>query len=175
MTADSMPDTVSGAVQPIRRGTPNEREELLNWLTRHAAEVAAASTAPLSRIRIKSGDVTVDVQWSAAPPDATTHPRAPATAGDRQAATDMIVVLSPMVGTFYRSPEPGAAPFVEVGDVIEVGQQVGIVEAMKLMNPIQAEHAGRVSEILATDGAPVEYGEPLIALMPHEAIGRAAD
>ncbi len=182
MTTDSKPDTANGAVKPARRsgGAATEREELLNWVTRHAAEVAAASPAPLQRIRITSGEVTVDVQWSADGPgqapgpegDGDPVPGQRTQAGGRGAAApDGIVITAPMVGTFYRSPEPGAAPFVEVGHVVEVGQQVGIVEAMKLMNPIQAEHAGRVHEIFAADGAPVEYGEPLIGLVPREAIG----
>ncbi len=78
------------------------------------------------------------------------------------------VVASPMVGTFYRAPEPGAAPYVEVGDTVEAGQQVGIVEAMKLMNPILAERPGRVAEVVADDGSPVEYDQPLIVLVPSD-------
>ena len=75
-------------------------------------------------------------------------------------------VVSPMVGTFYRAPEPGAAPFVAVGDLVGPGQVVGIVEAMKLMNEITAGQAGRVVEVLVGDGQPVEYDQPLIALAP---------
>ncbi|GAA2208730.1 hypothetical protein GCM10009850_041880 [Nonomuraea monospora] len=75
-------------------------------------------------------------------------------------------VCAPMVGTFYWAPEPGAAPFVAVGDTVEKGQQVGIVEAMKLMNPIEADVSGEVVEILVPDGTPVEYGQKLIAVAP---------
>ena len=71
-----------------------------------------------------------------------------------------------MVGTFYRAPEPGAAPFVTVGDLVRPGQVVGIVEAMKLMNEVTAERAGRVTEVLVDDGRPVEYDQPLVALDP---------
>ena len=70
-------------------------------------------------------------------------------------------VRSPIVGTFYEAPSPGAPPFVKVGDPVEVGQVLCIVEAMKLMNEIEAEVEGTISEILVEDGQPVEYGAPL--------------
>lgn len=73
-------------------------------------------------------------------------------------------VASPMVGTAYRSPEPGAAAFVEVGSQVKEGQTLLIVEAMKTMNPIPAPRAGTVSAILVRDGQPVEYGEPLLVI-----------
>ncbi len=73
-------------------------------------------------------------------------------------------VPSPMVGTAYLSPEPGAAPFVKVGDTVSEGQTLMIVEAMKTMNPIPAPRAGRVVEVLVFDAQPVEYGEPLMVL-----------
>lgn len=79
---------------------------------------------------------------------------------------DHAVVTSPLVGTFYRAPEPGADPFVGIGDLVEPGQTVGIVEAMKLMNPIHAEVPGRVSDIHVANGHAVEYGQPLVSLAP---------
>jgi acetyl-CoA carboxylase biotin carboxyl carrier protein len=69
-----------------------------------------------------------------------------------------------MVGTFHRAPEPGAAPFVEVGDVVERGQVLCVIEAMKMMNEIEAEYRGRVRDILIENGRPVEYGEPLFVI-----------
>ncbi len=92
----------------------------------------------------------------AAAPVAATAPAAPA-----DPAKHPGVVLSPMVGTAYRSPEPGAKPFVEVGTEVRAGQTVLIVEAMKTMNAIPAPKGGVVKEILFDDGSPVEYGEPL--------------
>ena len=74
------------------------------------------------------------------------------------------VIASPMVGTFYGAPSPGAEPFVQVGDRVELGQTVGIVEAMKIMNEIAAERSGVVAAILVENGEPVEYGSPLIRL-----------
>jgi acetyl-CoA carboxylase biotin carboxyl carrier protein len=73
-------------------------------------------------------------------------------------------VKSPIVGTFYESPSPGSAPFVKVGDVVEVGQVLCIVEAMKLMNEIESDAAGEIVERIAVSGQPVEYGQPLFAI-----------
>jgi acetyl-CoA carboxylase biotin carboxyl carrier protein len=74
------------------------------------------------------------------------------------------VVKSPMVGTFYRSPSPGAKPFVEVGDTVKSGDIICIVEAMKLLNEIECDKDGVISAILVENGQPVEYGEPLVVL-----------
>ncbi len=73
-------------------------------------------------------------------------------------------VSSPMVGTAYLSPEPSAATFVKVGDRVAKGQTILIIEAMKVMNPIAAPHAGTVTQILVQDGQPVEFGEPLMVI-----------
>jgi len=77
-----------------------------------------------------------------------------------------IVIKSPMVGTFYRAPAPDAPPFVEVGQDIDVGQVVCIIEAMKLMNEIKSEAAGHVVEVLVQNGDPVEFGQPLFSVEP---------
>lgn len=73
-------------------------------------------------------------------------------------------VKSPMVGTAYMSAEPGAAPFVKVGDVVSIGQTLMIIEAMKVMNPIKSPSAGKVLKIFSQDASPVEYGEPLMII-----------
>ena len=86
----------------------------------------------------------------------------PAESNDRR-----IIIKSPMVGTFYRAPSPDAPPFAEVGQEIEPGQVVCIIEAMKLMNEIKAEVAGRVIEVLTENGEPVEFGQPLFAVEPR--------
>ncbi len=90
----------------------------------------------------------------------------PAAATSVVAPTDdgLVVVRSPMVGTFYRSPKAGQAPFVEVGDRVEVGRPVCIVEAMKLMNEIEAEVAGVVAEICVENAQPVEFGQVLFKI-----------
>jgi len=80
------------------------------------------------------------------------------------AGTEGHVVKSPMVGTFYRSASPGAKPFVEVGDAVQVGDPLCIIEAMKLMNEIEADQAGTVKAILVENGQPVEYAQPLVVI-----------
>jgi len=73
-------------------------------------------------------------------------------------------VKSPMVGTFYRAASPGAKPFVEVGDSVEVGDTLCIIEAMKLMNEIESDKSGVVKQVLAENGQPVEFGQPLVVI-----------
>ena len=80
------------------------------------------------------------------------------------AAAEGHVVKSPMVGTFYRSASPGAKPFVEIGDEVQVGDPLCIIEAMKLMNEIEADQAGVVKAILIENGQPVEYGQALVVI-----------
>jgi len=76
------------------------------------------------------------------------------------------MIYSPIVGTFYRSPSPGAEPYVNVGDIVKKGQILCIIEAMKLMNEIEAEIDGKVVDIMVEDAQPVEYGEPLFKIEP---------
>jgi acetyl-CoA carboxylase biotin carboxyl carrier protein len=88
----------------------------------------------------------------------------------RESETDVeiqegrVTIEAPMVGTFYRAPAPDAEPYVRVGDVVEVGQPLCIIEAMKLMNEIESEVRGKVLEILADNAQPVEYGQPLFVI-----------
>lgn len=89
----------------------------------------------------------------------------PAAAPAAPAARDLSdAQKSPMVGTFYRAPGPNAAPFVEVGQQVKAGDTLCIIEAMKLMNEIEAEKSGTVKEILVENGTPVEFGEPLFII-----------
>jgi acetyl-CoA carboxylase biotin carboxyl carrier protein len=74
------------------------------------------------------------------------------------------VITAPMVGTFYASPSPGAKAFVEIGDEIKVGQVLCIIEAMKMMNQIEADRAGRIASVMARNGDPVEFGQPLFVV-----------
>ena len=103
-----------------------------------------------------------------APPPPAPAP-APAETGSAQAEAEPAlpeghVVKSPMVGTFYRAPSPGAKPFVEVGDRVEAGDTLCIIEAMKILNQIEADQAGTVAAILVENGEPVEYGQPLFVI-----------
>lgn len=74
------------------------------------------------------------------------------------------VITAPMVGTFYASPSPGSKPFIEIGDEVKVGQVLCIIEAMKMMNQIEADRAGRITSIMARNGDPVEFGQPLFVV-----------
>ncbi len=94
----------------------------------------------------------------AAPREAKKEESAP---GPTAKADNIKVVTSPMVGTFYRSPSPEAAPFIEIGSVVKPAQTLCIIEAMKLMNEIESEFGGKIVSILVENGQPVEYGEPL--------------
>ena len=100
---------------------------------------------------------------TAAPP-ASAAPPAAAEAAPDAADEGLHNVTSPMVGTFYESPSPESDPFVQVGDRVKAGQTIAIIEAMKIMNQIEAEISGTVRAILVEDGQPVEYGEPLIVI-----------
>ncbi len=98
---------------------------------------------------------------------APTPPPAPAGDVDAEAATNGgASVPSPIVGTFYRAPDPNSPPFVNVGDRVQVGQVLCIIEAMKLMNEIEAEVAGEVLKIHPENGQPVQYGDPLFTIRP---------
>ena len=86
----------------------------------------------------------------------------PVTAEDGE--MELAIVKSPIVGTFYRASEPGARPFVEVGDAVRKGQVLCIIEAMKLMNEIESDQAGIVKQVLVENGQPVEFGQPLVVI-----------
>ncbi len=103
---------------------------------------------------------------AAAPPEAAPSPPSapPAAVASR---SDLQAITAPMVGTFYRSPAPGEPPFVELGTRIKPGQTVCILEAMKLMNELEADVAGEVVEILVESGTPVEFGQVLMRIRPN--------
>ncbi len=121
------------------------------------------------KVKIVKGGV-VSVSGAAAPAAASAPvpspaaPAAPAAAAEPPAGQEGHVVKAPMVGTFYRSPSPDAKPFVEVGQTIKEGDTICIIEAMKLMNEIEADASGVVKAVLVENGQPVEYGQPLFML-----------
>jgi acetyl-CoA carboxylase biotin carboxyl carrier protein len=104
------------------------------------------------------------VQASAAPLPAPAAPAAPKPAVEAVEETGLHIVRSPIVGSYYESPSPGSPAFVNVGDHVQVGQVLCIVEAMKLMNEIESDAAGEVVKILVANSQPVEYGQPLFAI-----------
>ncbi|HEZ2288026.1 acetyl-CoA carboxylase biotin carboxyl carrier protein [Neisseria meningitidis] len=114
----------------------------------------------IAEIEVTEGEEKVRITRTiAAAPVAASAPAAAPAARDLSDAQK-----SPMVGTFYRAPGPNAAPFVEVGQQVKVGDTLCIIEAMKLMNEIEAEKSGTVKEILVENGTPVEFGEPLFII-----------
>ncbi len=118
------------------------------------------------RIVKQSAAAAAPVQYVTAAPVAASAPAAAAAAAtaDAVAPSSAKMIKSPMVGTFYRASAPGAKPFVEVGDSVKSGQPVCIVEAMKILNEIEAELDGVVKRVLVENGQPVEYGQPLFEL-----------
>jgi len=123
------------------------------------------------RVRITrslpAGGATAPTAITTAPVHVATAPAALPAVAEAPAPPDEPeghLVRSPMVGTFYRASSPGAKPFVEVGDSVQVGDTLCIIEAMKLMNEIEADHAGVVKQLLAENGQPVEFGQPLVLI-----------
>ena len=116
------------------------------------------------KVKISKGSASPVVHTQVAAPTPTTpvQQSAPAESADPEAGFKKIT--SPMVGTFYRSPSPEAGSFVEVGQTVRVGDVLCIVEAMKMMNQIEADRAGTVTAIHVTDGEPVEFDQPLITI-----------
>jgi acetyl-CoA carboxylase biotin carboxyl carrier protein len=112
-----------------------------------------------------AGPALVNLAPSAAPPQPTV-PEVQADARPAVPAESGTVVKSPIVGTFYRAADPNSPPFVSVGDRVKVGQVLCIIEAMKLMNEIEAEVAGEVAKVHPENGQPVQYGDPLFTVRP---------
>jgi acetyl-CoA carboxylase biotin carboxyl carrier protein len=112
---------------------------------------------------VKGGAVSVSAAPTAALLPAAAVAAAPA-AAEPEPGQEGHLVKAPMVGTFYRSPSPDAKPFVEVGQAVKEGDTICIIEAMKLMNEIEADASGVVKAILVENGQPVEYGQPLFIL-----------
>ena len=132
----------------------------------------------IAEIEINEGEESVRISRYAAnalmapiqqyaPPPPAAAPATPAPAEDDKSAADVIsghTVNAPMVGTFYRASAPGAPDFVKVGDSVNVGDTVCIIEAMKILNQIEADKAGTVKAILVENAQPVEFGQPLIVI-----------
>ena len=113
---------------------------------------------------VKSSGAAVTYSAPAPAPAAAPAPVLATPAASTPFAVEGHVVKSPMVGTFYRSPSPGAKQFVEVGDTVKSGDTICIIEAMKLLNEIECDKDGVIKAILVENGQPVEYGEPLVVI-----------
>lgn len=150
--------------------TPPVDAEVLKELCDRTHDLAKRIGGAMRRLTVQAGDYRVDVEWDPGAAGTASFPAAPATA-TAEAPTPAEEasghkVAAPLVGTFYRSPEPGADPFVEEGATVEAGQDVAIIEAMKIMNRIQTDVGGVVRSILVSDGEMVEFGQALIIVDP---------
>ncbi|GAA1968836.1 acetyl-CoA carboxylase biotin carboxyl carrier protein [Microbacterium deminutum] len=159
---------------------PPGNAESMPELRQEVAELARTLPGYLRRVRVRGGDREIEVEWadqvgtpeSAVDQRRTAHPGgaghlttavSPPTVDDAFTA-----VRAPLVGCYFAAPSPGAEPFVRVGDEVEPGTTVAIIEAMKLMNPIVAGESGVVAEVLVSNGESVEYDQILLRLRPKE-------
>jgi acetyl-CoA carboxylase biotin carboxyl carrier protein len=154
-------------------------EKLLDFMASHGLEEFEYEHAGL-RIRLKKAPTSPGAAPRAVEPAAATHaqPAAPqlathfaepaVTPSSPAVSDDLHTIKSPIVGTFYAAPSPGAPSFVKVGDHIQSGQVVCIIEAMKLMNEIEADVSGELVRALVENGQPVEYGQGLFAIRPSK-------
>ena len=126
---------------------------------------SALGTAPALTVALPVAAAGVPpINAGTAPSSPIATPGAPAESTAEEAEIELEVLKSPIVGTFYRSPEPDASPFVEIGSVVKKGQVLCIIEAMKLMNEIDSEYDGEIVNIYVENGQPVQYGERLFAI-----------
>ncbi len=158
----------------------DQLERLLAFMAQHGLEEFEYSRGDLhirlrkpmanSNPRPPASLAAPEIVVAAAGPSATAEDAATASpresAAETARAEDLHIVKSPIVGTFYEAPNPGVEPFVKLGDHVEPGQVLCIIEAMKLMNEIESDVGGEVMRIFVENGQPVEYGEPLFAIRP---------
>ena len=152
-------------------------EHLLNFMTEHNLEEFEYSRGDL-KIRLKKPSVSAGVSTrqfaapeiivpGAAQTQPASAPPAPPPTAETRSTEELHLVKSPIVGTYYESPSPGAEAFIKVGAYVETGQTLCIVEAMKLMNEIESDISGEVLRIFVENGQPVEYGQPLFGIHPR--------
>ncbi len=151
-------------------------EQLFQFMTEHNLEEFEYSRGDLHiRLRKPSSGLVLGAPRAAAAPEiivsnpggaGSAASEASAAAPEVRSTEDLHLVKSPIVGTFYGSPSPGAEPFVKVGAFVETGQTLCIVEAMKLMNEIESDETGEIVRIFVENGQPVEYGQPLFGIRP---------
>jgi acetyl-CoA carboxylase biotin carboxyl carrier protein len=161
-----MPEARKSANETLIRAVWDEARDLIKRL----------EGSTVQRFSVEAGDTKIEIERgmpagvvAGAAPVAAEGLAAPAEAGAGAPELDgRHPIKAPLVGTFYRAPQPGAPPFVNEGDTVDEGQVVAIVEAMKLMNQVQADQSGKVAEILAEDGAWVEFEQVLMYLEAPE-------
>ena len=149
----------------------NKSQDLL-LLREEASNLVKTVPGPIASLSLRVGSSSLEITWAQPEPNAVpmaatlvASQASPETAAT-EPADGAKVIEAPLVGTFYVAPEPGAGPFVTVGERVQAGQPVGIVEAMKLMNPVCSQWTGEVVEVLVNDGEQVEFGQPLVRIRP---------
>ena len=152
-------------------------EQLLRFMSEHNLEEFEYSRGDLRiRLRKPSAGVVVTAPRAMAAPPEIIVPGSPdalqtatgvsSAASEARSTEDLYLIKSPIVGTFYDAPSPGAEAFVKVGAYVETGQTLCIVEAMKLMNEIESDETGEIVRLFVENGQPVEYGQPLFGIRP---------
>jgi acetyl-CoA carboxylase biotin carboxyl carrier protein len=177
------PSSKSNTGSTIGASELEQIEQLLAYMSEHNLEEFEFENGEV-RIRLKKPSAApvyaaappsraysapeIIVAGSQAPPAAGAAASAPAAHASAapSASEDLHLVKSPIVGTYYGAPSPGAEPFVKVGGFVETGQTLCIVEAMKLMNEIESDTSGEVLRVFVENGQPVEYGQPLFGIRP---------
>ncbi|WP_239334354.1 biotin/lipoyl-containing protein [Frankia sp. CiP3] len=167
-------------------------DSLLDAVRRNAVALCAETDRLPSRVRVTAGDVAVELYWpepesgigaidgerpqaasvpvqrvpvvTAAGPVPEAVPGQPHDTAEGTPGENLVHITAPTVGTFYRAAEPGAKPFVGEGDTVTAGQQVAIIEVMKLMIPVEADQPGRIVEVIQPDAAAVEFGQRLFSI-----------
>jgi acetyl-CoA carboxylase biotin carboxyl carrier protein len=170
--------TESASDVEVRGVDLNEVERLLDFMAQHGLQEFEYQTKEF-HVRLRKTSPQGDASRAAAPAEypasarqssgsgtasSQSHSSASAPAEEPAVADDVHVVKSPIVGTFYSAPNPGADPFTKVGAKVDEGTVLAIIEAMKLMNEIESDVAGEVVQIFVENGSPVEYGEPLFGI-----------
>ncbi|HWV25243.1 MAG TPA: acetyl-CoA carboxylase biotin carboxyl carrier protein [Thermomicrobiales bacterium] len=136
--------------------------------------ITMMSKGGINELDLSTGDVTIRLRGgagAAAVPVAMAVPVQDSSVPMNVVVDESKLITAPMIGTYYSAPAPGEPPFVQIGDQVETGQVIGIIEAMKIMNEITADHAGFISEILVENAQPVEYGSPLLRVVEADALG----
>jgi acetyl-CoA carboxylase biotin carboxyl carrier protein len=160
-------------------GVPATDETLVRAVWKEARDlIKYLESTSVQRLAVQAGAYKIEIERAAAgsalpapvgqPGQGSASGGAPTAAAGEHVEDRRIPVVAPLVGTFYRSAQPGSAPFVDVGDTVDQGQTVAIVEAMKIMNQVQTERPGKVVEILLKDGEWVEFEQVLMYLEPLE-------
>ncbi|MFD3455448.1 acetyl-CoA carboxylase biotin carboxyl carrier protein [Streptomyces sp. NPDC058691] len=187
-----LPAHAAGVGRNLNGSAPTARpaHPVLDAVCRSATELATSVPTPPRRIRLRHGQTSVEIEWPEPREHEEPSPDGVAGAASRATVEDaaqdvpeeaaappgeepgeppsktLHYVCAPTVGTFYRAQEPGAEPYVSVGDLVGPGRPVGVLEVMKMMSTIEADVAGRVVEIIAEDGQSVEFDQRLIAVEP---------